>query len=237
MASAKHPDTVLTHADLSSKEGFSLQRGMNYRPQNKDYSIFLMSTAPNAPYNDGFDAENKKLFYEGENISTREKPEPKEHDQPFFTKTGILTNNGKFFKLAENYKLARRKKPEKIKVYEKIKNNVWTNKGFFYLIDAKYQYSEQENRKTFKFILEPVSAHKGFTPEEYEDFEFSRRIPPEVKRIVWERDNGKCAKCESVENLHFDHLIPFSKGGSSLDPKNIQVLCGRHNLEKSDKIS
>ncbi|OGM28157.1 hypothetical protein A2962_02100 [Candidatus Woesebacteria bacterium RIFCSPLOWO2_01_FULL_39_61] len=229
-------DFVITHAELSNKEGMSLQRGMNYRPGDKEYSIFLMSVSPDAPYNDGFDAENKKLFYEGEDVSKREKAQPKEHDQPFFTKTGKRTNNGKFFKIAEDYKLGRRNKPEQIKVYEKIKNNVWSDKGFFYLTDAKYEHNDRENRKTFKFVLEPVSSHTGLSQEEYEDFEFSRRIPTEIKRIVWERDEGKCAKCGSKENLHFDHLIPFSKGGSSLDPKNIQVLCGKHNLQKSDKI-
>jgi hypothetical protein len=36
--------------------------------------------------------------------------------------------------------------------------------------------------------------------------------------------------------LHFDHIIPYSKGGSSKDPANIQILCGRHNLAKHDKI-
>ena len=234
--SVKQSDKVLSHADLTIKEGFSIQRGINFHPQNKDYSIFLMSVTPNAPYNDGFDAKGERLYYEGEDVNKREKPQPKEHDQPFFSKTGKKTNNGKFFKLAEDYKYGRLKKPEKIQVYEKIKNNVWSDKGFFYLIDVEYVYSKLEKRKTFKFVLEPLSSHKGFSQEEYEDFEFSRRIPTGVKRDVWERDGGKCRKCDSRKNLHFDHLIPFSKGGSSLDPKNIQILCGRHNLQKSDKI-
>ena len=38
------------------------------------------------------------------------------------------------------------------------------------------------------------------------------------------------------KDLHFDHIIPWSKGGSSDDPKNIQLLCGKHNIGKSDKI-
>ena len=33
-----------------------------------------------------------------------------------------------------------------------------------------------------------------------------------------------------------DHIVPFSKGGTSKDAKNIRLYCRRHNLEKSDKI-
>ncbi|MEO1645120.1 MAG: HNH endonuclease [Chloroflexota bacterium] len=53
---------------------------------------------------------------------------------------------------------------------------------------------------------------------------------------MWERDNGKCVKCGSDSNLHFDHIIPYSKGGTSLSSKNIQLLCMTCNLAKSDKI-
>jgi 5-methylcytosine-specific restriction endonuclease McrA len=41
--------------------------------------------------------------------------------------------------------------------------------------------------------------------------------------------------CGATDNLHFDHDVPFSKGGSSITPDNVKLLCARHNLEKSDK--
>jgi 5-methylcytosine-specific restriction endonuclease McrA len=53
---------------------------------------------------------------------------------------------------------------------------------------------------------------------------------------VWRRDHGRCVQCGLTKNLHFDHDIPFSKGGSSLTAANVQLLCAKHNLEKSDKI-
>jgi hypothetical protein len=31
-------------------------------------------------------------------------------------------------------------------------------------------------------------------------------------------------------------FLPYSKGGSFLVVENIQILCARHNLEKSDRI-
>jgi 5-methylcytosine-specific restriction endonuclease McrA len=65
----------------------------------------------------------------------------------------------------------------------------------------------------------------------------SRRasIPQEVLDIVWRRDQGKCVKCESQELIEFDHIIPFSKGGSNT-PRNLQILCQKCNREKSNKI-
>jgi len=57
-----------------------------------------------------------------------------------------------------------------------------------------------------------------------------------VKVEVWRRDRGQCVQCGSTRNLHFDHDIPFSKGGSSLTAANVRLLCAKHNLAKSDKI-
>ena len=64
----------------------------------------------------------------------------------------------------------------------------------------------------------------------------SRLIPTPVKQEVWKRDKGACVMCGSRLNLHFDHIIPFSKGGSSNTAKNIQLLCAKCNLSKHDKI-
>lgn len=42
--------------------------------------------------------------------------------------------------------------------------------------------------------------------------------------------------CGSKENLHYDHDLPYSKGGISLTAENVRILCMKHNLKKSDKI-
>jgi hypothetical protein len=60
-------------------------------------------------------------------------------------------------------------------------------------------------------------------------------IPESVRNEVWRRDQGKCVNCQSQNKLEFDHIIPFSKGGSDT-VRNIQLLCENCNRLKSNKI-
>jgi len=63
----------------------------------------------------------------------------------------------------------------------------------------------------------------------------NRHISQEVKDLVWNRDGGQCIACSNNENLEFDHIIPFSKGGSNTY-RNIQLLCEPCNRQKANKI-
>lgn len=42
----------------------------------------------------------------------------------------------------------------------------------------------------------------------------TRAIPQDVKIEVAVRDGGRCRQCGSNKELHFDHVIPWSKGRS-----------------------
>jgi hypothetical protein len=59
----------------------------------------------------------------------------------------------------------------------------------------------------------------------------SRAIPQDVKIAVSTRDQGKCVQCGATEDLHFDHKIPWSRGGTNT-VNNIQLLCGPCNRRK-----
>ena len=60
-------------------------------------------------------------------------------------------------------------------------------------------------------------------------------IPDEVRVFVWNRDGGRCVKCGGRERLEFDHLIPFSMGGSNT-ARNLQLLCETCNRSKGAGI-
>ena len=62
-----------------------------------------------------------------------------------------------------------------------------------------------------------------------------RMIPKSVKDSVWRRDGGKCTTCGSQELLEFDHIIPFSLGGSNTY-RNVQLLCQTCNRKKAARI-
>ena len=192
-----------------------------------------MSTRKNAPYNDEIAADGRILIYEGHDSDKRHSQNPKQDDQPRFLPSGKLTENGKFEKAALDFKNNKRE-PEIVRVYEKIKDGIWSFNGVFKLMDS-YQ-KQVEGRTVFKFILQ-LTDEKIQGLKEVQELEAdSRLIPSDVKAQVWKRDKGQCVKCGNKEHLHFDHILPYSKGGTSRDVRNIQLLCAKHNLQKSDKI-
>lgn len=60
-------------------------------------------------------------------------------------------------------------------------------------------------------------------------------IPRSVQREVWQRDSGVCVQCGTRQLLCFDHIVPFSLGGSNT-VRNLQLLCEPCNLSKGNRI-
>jgi hypothetical protein len=229
-------DEILTYREMCDQEKIqTLQRGMNFR-LSANYSVILMSQRKNAPYRDRIFDDGFAIEYEGHDVpKTEDVKNPKEYDQPRYTKTGNLTQNGKFLDAVEKYKNGERE-AEIVRVYEKLIDGVWSEKGFFRLVDCKRK-KDDKNRYVFRFILEGTEI--DMTDEKiYEDKlkPRSRIIPSEIKTEVWKRDKGRCVICGASDELHFDHNLPYSKGGTSISAENVRILCARHNLQKSNKI-
>jgi hypothetical protein len=232
-ASFVRRDDILAYLEVCQREGGQLQKGMNFR-LHPGHSVILMSMRPNAPYADRIEERGRVLIYEGHNLpksATNRTPEIV--DQPRVWPSGKLRENGKFEQAALAFK-AGKQPPERVRVYEKIHKGIWSYNGVFHLEDAWVEKSGSRN--VFKFRLTAVAGEEDDAQPVPSNPNPGRVIPSHVKLTVWKRDGGRCAKCDSKVNLHFDHIIPWSKGGASTDPENIQILCGAHNIAKSDDI-
>jgi hypothetical protein len=193
-----------------------------------------MSVRSGAPYADRFEEDGSTIVYEGHDVPRSPvTPNPKGMDQPEHSPSGGLTENGKFHLAAQEYKVGKRP-PERVRVNEKIKQGIWSYNGIFHLVDSWQEHINK--RSVFKFKLTAVEGEEDLSLPVPAHSRTRRVIPTSVKLEVWQRDGGKCARCGATEDLHFDHVIPWSKGGSSNTADNIQLLCGKHNLEKHDRI-
>ncbi len=223
---------IISHSEMCHREGRNLQQGMNFQV-NGNHSVILMSRRTNALYEDEVLDDGSTIVYEGHDVSRGPGIDPKGVDQPLALSSGAATENGKFFAAAKAF-AGGTATPRRVRVYEKIQPNIWSYNGVFHLVDAWIQVAGQ--RKVFKFKLIAVEGEENFDRPTHVDAPHRRLIPSWVKREVYKRDKGQCVKCSSRQNIHYDHDLPFSRGGSSLTPENIRLLCGKHNLEKSNRI-
>ena len=228
----KIQDDILSYREMCDAENVqTLQRGMNFR-MNSTYSVILMSQKSNAPYIDRVHEDGVTIEYEGHDVSKRSHDHnPKIEDQLDKLPSGKLTQNGYFIKAVREFK-TNKNSLELVKIYEKVFPGVWSLKGFFDLVDYKVVHDGKRN--VFRYILRLSDRVEKNIVSQHIDH--TRLIPSEVKREVWKRDQGKCVICGEAQNLHFDHDLPFSKGGTSLSIKNVRLLCMKHNLQKSAKI-
>jgi HNH endonuclease len=218
---------------MCTREGTSLQAGMNFG-LGGTHSVILLSLRPNAPYHDRIEDGGFTLIYEGhDHPKTKDCANPKLVDQPEFFPSGAPTQNGKFHRAAQAAK-HRHLPPERVRAYEKIKPGIWSYNGMFHLVDSWRE--PIGGRAAFKFRLEAVEGEEDLSMPPPSVPSRRRIIPTAIKLAVWKRDGGRCVQCGATDELHFDHDLPWSKGGTSISIDNVQLLCMRHNLKKSAKI-
>lgn len=68
-----------------------------------------------------------------------------------------------------------------------------------------------------------------------------RVIPRDVRTFVIARDKGQCQLrypgiCLVDKQIDIDHVYPWSLGGSSKDPANLQCACHPCNAHKGAKV-
>ena len=81
------------------------------------------------------------------------------------------------------------------------------------------------------FVGEPLTETKDWRSQ-------SRSIPRDVMLKVVRRDGQICQRCYQPvpdDQVEFDHVIPFSKGGTTT-PENLKLCCRSCNRKKSNSI-
>ena len=226
-------DQIISYIEMCQRENTSLQRGMNFG-LGGNHSVILMSVRAGAPYKDRLEDGGTTLIYEGHDQPLSQLcPNPKFVDQLERISSGALTQNGKFHAAAQETKTGKRQ-PERVRVYEKLRQGIWSYNGVFHLVDSWTEFDGKRN--VFRFKLIAVEGEEDFDVPPISVPARRRIIPTAVKVSVWKRDGGKCVMCGATDELHFDHDLPWSKGGTSITTANVQLLCARHNIKKRDDI-
>lgn len=69
----------------------------------------------------------------------------------------------------------------------------------------------------------PIDRPKGFK---------RRKLSPQRRAQIMQRDNGACRSCGSTTDVCIDHIVPLCQGGSN-EVSNLQVLCRPCNSSKA----
>src|SRR5574341_490448 len=87
-----------------------------------------------------------------------------------------------------------------------------------------------------KGAVSPARKVKATSPKD------PTAIPAEVRRQVWERDQGRCAwvgsdgkRCNSRWQLELDHVDPAARGGPAT-LANLRLACRAHNLLHAEEV-
>jgi hypothetical protein len=115
----------------------------------------------------------------------------------------------------------------------------WTAIGFYRKV------SELSDKEKFRLLrTQPTRianpAGRTFTSRRPAASHQPRRLKGKAREKALfacaERDGAmRCVWCDSADNLHLDHAVPISRGGTN-EISNLRILCRTCNLKKNNKM-
>ncbi len=130
------------------------------------------------------------------------------------------------------------RKLEELKLWMSHQNSeLSTAKLIQILIDQEHKRNlKQKEPKQNKPPAKEPPFESKFPTSDAEVGKQSRFISVQIKRTVWDRDQGCCQyrnpinqqKCGSRYQVQFDHNVRFRDGGLS-NEENLRLLCAQHN--------
>ena len=116
-----------------------------------------------------------------------------------------------------------------------------------YINGVRRSYIHTDIERTFYMTIDEIldigdelsSINFETTTRKYNQANQRKLMTQELRNKIKERDNYTCQICGKYMpdevGLHIDHIIPISKGGKTVE-QNLQVLCDKCNLRKSNRI-
>ena len=98
-----------------------------------------------------------------------------------------------------------------------------------------------EKRKLGAITRRPSPRGTATRPSPQDTTARSRYVPAQVRRAVWERDQGQCTfasstghRCEARRFLEFDHVEPVARGGKAT-VEGMRLRCRTHNQYEAEQ--
>lgn len=116
-----------------------------------------------------------------------------------------------------------------------------------YINRVRQSYTHTDIERTFYMTIDEIldigdelsSINFATTTRKYNQANQRKLMTQEMRNKIKERDNYTCQICGKYMpdevGLHIDHIIPISKGGKTVE-QNLQVLCDKCNLRKSNRV-
>lgn len=116
-----------------------------------------------------------------------------------------------------------------------------------YVNGVRQSYIHTDIERTFYMAIDEIldicdelsSINFETTTRKYNQANQRKLMTQELRNKIKERDNYTCQICGKYMpdevGLHIDHIIPISKGGKTVE-QNLQVLCDKCNLRKSNRV-
>lgn len=134
-----------------------------------------------------------------------------------------------------------------IKFEQKMINKIKIKDNFKLLVHVLATYTSPKGRNSYYktgdynfYNIENCYEQLERKKEYQISSQFQRSLMTDSLRYnILKRDNFRCQICGATASdgakLHVDHIIPVSKGGKTT-PDNLQTLCERCNMGKSNKL-